>query len=84
MSAELVLMMEQLENAPITATQIAAWTMRDLLMARVLQYVLQGWPAQADEELKPYWYKRMELSAEAGCLIWGGRVVIPHREGRVC
>ena len=75
--AELVLMMEQLQEAPITSTQIAAWTRRDTLMARVLQYVLQGWPDQPDEVLKPYWYKRMELSVEAGCLIWGGRVVVP-------
>lgn len=49
--AELVLMMEQLQDAPITATQIAAWTTRDPLMARVLQYVRQGWPGQSDEEI---------------------------------
>ena len=36
------LMMDQLQDAPITATQIAAWTTRDPLMARVLQYVRQG------------------------------------------
>ena len=66
--AELVLMMEQL---------IAAWTRRDPLMARVMQNVQQGWPKDTDETLRPYWHKKMELSVEAGCLIWGGRVVIP-------
>ena len=75
--AELVLMMEQLQDAPITAVQIATWTRRDPLMARVMQYVLQGWPDVPDDTLKPYWYKRLELSVEAGCLIWGGRVVVP-------
>lgn len=75
--AELVLIMEQLQHAPITATQIAVWTERDPLMARVLHYVWQGWPDRPDDSLKPYWYKRLELSVEAGCLIWGGRVVIP-------
>ena len=81
--AELVLMVDQLQDAPITATQIAAWTRRDPLMARVLRYVLQGWPKQQDDELKHYWPKRMELSVESGCIVWGGRVVIPP-QGRVC
>ena len=34
--AELVLMLEQLQDGPITAAQIAAWTRRDPLMARVM------------------------------------------------
>ena len=75
--AELVLMMEQLQDGPITAAQIAAWTRRDPLMARVMRYVLQGWPDTPEDALKPYWHKRLELSVEAGCLIWGGRVVVP-------
>jgi len=75
--AELVLMVDQLQDAPITATQIVAWTRRDPLMARVLRYVLQGWPNQQDDDLKLYWSKRMELSVESGCIVWGGRVVIP-------
>jgi len=66
--AELVLMVDQLQDAPITATQIVAWTRRDPLMARVLRYVLQGWPNQQDDDLKLYWSKRMELSVESGQL----------------
>ena len=46
-------------------------------MARVFRYVLQGWPNQQDDDLTPYWPKRLELSAESGCLVWGGRVVVP-------
>jgi len=60
-------------NAPITATQIAAWTRRDPLMARVLRYVLQGRPNQQDDDLKHYWPKQMELSVESGCIVWGRR-----------
>ena len=75
--AEVVLMVDQLQNAPITAAQIATWTKKDPLMARVFRYVLQGWPNQQDDDLTPYWPKRLELSAESGCLVWGGRVVVP-------
>ena len=63
--AELVLMVERLEDAPISAVQIAAWTRRDVLLSRVLRYVLEGWPDSADDELKPYWMRRLELSAHA-------------------
>ena len=75
--AELVLMMEQLQDAPITATQIADWTKRDPLLATVLRYVRHGWPTASNEDLKPYWHRRTELSTEAGCLLWGVRVVVP-------
>jgi len=75
--AEIVLMVDQLQEAPITAHQIAAWTKRDPLMARVLRYVLQGWPHQQDEAIKSYWLKRTELSSESGCIMWGGRVIVP-------
>ena len=78
--AEVVLMIEELQDAPLTSTQIATWTRRDPLLAKVLRYVLEGWPTYcADDGVKPYWTKRLELSAEAGCLIWGGRVVIPPK-----
>ena len=75
--AELVLMVEQLKEAPITASQLATWTRRDPLMARVLRYIQQGWPQASDEDLKAYWPRRMELSCESGCVVWGGRVVVP-------
>jgi len=83
--AELVLMVDQLQDAPITATQLAAWTRRDPLMARVLRYVLQGWPNQQDDDLKHYWPKWMELTVENGCIVWGGRSGDPPLRGeRVC
>ena len=53
------------------------WTRRDRLLARVLRYVQHRWPIQSDEDLKPYWTRKLELSSEAGCLVWCGRVVDP-------
>ncbi len=75
--AELVLIVEHLQDAPITATQIATWTRRDPLMARVLHYIQQGWPNASDDEIKSYWPRRTELSCESGCIVWGGHVVVP-------
>ena len=29
--------------------------------------------------MKPYYYRRLELSIENGCILWGSIVFIPHR-----
>jgi len=75
--AELVLMVEGLQDDPITATQIAQWTRHDPLMARVTRYILQDWPNYCDEDLRPYWTRKLELSTDDGCILWGERVVVP-------
>ena len=58
--AELVLMIERLDEAPITSAQIANWTKKDPILARVLQHILLGWPNKVDSELAPYWNRRFE------------------------
>ena len=48
------------------------------MLSKVLQFVLQGWPSEVDEEaLKPYFIGREELSVHAGCLLRGARVIVP-------
>ena len=48
------------------------------MLSQVLQFVLQGWPLEVEEEaLKPYFIRREELSVHAGCLLWGARVIVP-------
>lgn len=74
---QLVLMIEHLQDAPVTAREIALWTLRDHLLAKVTHYVQNGWPDSCDEEdLKPYWRKQTELSLHEGCILWVGRVVV--------
>ena len=75
--AEFVLMVENLDNAPITAKEIARWTQRDPLMSTVVRYILDGWPDSPTDELRPYWTKRLELTTHAGCILWSGRIVVP-------
>ena len=74
---ETVLLMEHLDNSPVTAAQIQLQTRRDPHLAQVLQYTLNGWPNVAVPELKPYWSKRTELSVQNGCILWGSRVIVP-------
>ena len=53
--------MEDLEESPVTATQIKMWTRRDPLLSRVSRYFHEGWPDQCDDQLKPYWSRKTEL-----------------------
>ena len=61
---EVVLLMEHLEMAPVTAVDIKRETARCLLLASILQKVLIGWTDDCDRaDLKPFWSRRTELSA---------------------
>jgi len=60
----------------MTSVQIANWTKKDPVLAKVLQYILLGWPSRVDDALKPYWNRRLELSTHAGCILWGIRVIV--------
>ena len=74
---ELVLLAEHLDESPVNANDITIWTQRDQKLARVLQYIQQGWPSDGDPELEPYSSRRLELSSYEGCIMWGTRIVIP-------
>ena len=42
-------------------------------------FTKNGWPLQVSEVLKPYWNRRLELSLEDDCIMWGNRVVVPKK-----
>ena len=75
---ELVLLAEHLADSPVTANDIQTWTRRDPKLARVLQYLQQGWPNGGDPELETYSSRCLELSTYEGCIMWGTRIVIPE------
>ena len=61
-----------------TLAQISRWTQRSLLLATVTQYVLHGWLSKPnDDNQRPYFNRRQELSVDDNCLLWGIRIVIP-------
>ena len=76
---ELVLLAEHLADSPVTASDIRIWTKRDPTLAKVLQFVQQGWPSESAPELNAFRAKQLELSLDQGCILWGSRVVIPSQ-----
>ena len=67
------------ENFPITAKDIGKATLLDPVLGKVFDLVISGWPEKCDEEnLKPYYTRRHELSCEQNWVLWGSRVIIPQ------
>ena len=68
------------DDLPISSKEIREATQKDPTLSKVLDYTLNGWPDRSsDDNMKPYYYRRLELSVENGCILWGSRVIIPPR-----
>jgi len=73
-----VFSLSQIEFLPVNADKLRQATNHDPVLSKALLYTQRGWPRQVDENLKPFSNRRSELSVEAGCLLWGMRVVVPE------
>ena len=67
----------QIQALPVTFEQVQIQTKQDPLLKKLSQYVMQGWPKEVDDDLKPYHKREKEISLEHGCLLWGIRVIVP-------
>ena len=78
-SVQYTFIIAQLQALPVTAEKLVTVTRQDPCLSRVLRYAREGWPGEVEEELKPYFHRRLVLSTEGDCLLWGMRVVVPRR-----
>ena len=76
---ELVLLLEHLADSPVTAGHIRSWTQKDPVLARVLEFVRQGWPGKVVHDLSQFFAKKEELSVHEGCILREPGWLFPHR-----
>ena len=77
---ESVFNIHQIAALPVSSRQIAEHTRRHPVLSRVLHHVQHGWPtAKVLPVMQPFWTRRDELTVEQGCLLWGMRVIVPHK-----
>eukprot|EP00731_Ephydatia_muelleri_P012299 Em0006g1193a len=69
-TAATVFNVAQLESLPVTAEQLRAATGCDQILGKVLLLTQKGWPTKVNDDLKPYWIRRDEITIESGCLLW--------------
>ena len=64
---------------PLTVKDIERGTMSDALLRQVMEFTKDGWnkTSRVDDQLRPYFNRREELSTEGNCLMWGIKAVIP-------
>ncbi|UYV76723.1 K02A2.6-like, partial [Cordylochernes scorpioides] len=65
------------EELPITAEEIATETEKEEVLSLAKFYTQQGWPEKVADHLRPYFQRKLELTVDGECLVWGMRVVIP-------
>ena len=52
---ETVLVLQFLDKAPVSASQIRTWTHRDPVLSKVMEYIQTKWPDREDDvNRKPY------------------------------
>ena len=82
---EVIASLEQLSTMPLSVTQLRTLTSPNPVLAKVRHFLYTGWPLSLQDELaelKPFWYRKHELSVQDDVLLWGSRVVIPLRPSR--
>lgn len=67
----------QIESPPVTAEMVQAETRRDKALSQVYAATQAGWTAVHKTTLAPFYQRRNELTLQAGCVMWGVRVIIP-------
>ena len=64
----------QLAGYPLSVEDVERGTMSDALLREVLEFTRNRWKdkeTKRDDQLRPYFSRRDELSIEGNCLMWG-------------
>lgn len=69
-------------TSPVQFSQIVEATKKDTVLAQVMEYVINGWPARNDlkgEDLPKYFNIRESLSVVGDCVMYRDRSVVPKQ-----
>jgi hypothetical protein len=63
----------------MTAKDVAKLSRTDELLSKVMYWVRNGWPVKVEENFKEFYARRNEITEYSDCLLWGSRVILPHK-----
>lgn len=69
---------------PLNHKIIAQETANDKILSSVLHFVQNQWPPKIEEQLKPYFSHKNDLSIDNGVLIMGQRIIVPKNRFSKC
>ncbi|XP_064487305.1 uncharacterized protein K02A2.6-like [Ornithodoros turicata] len=79
---EYILALEHLDEGPVSQTELQATTAADPQLSQIKNYILDGWPRSrkaVEEDLHPFYDRKLELSVAYGLIYWGHRVIVPQK-----
>lgn len=65
------------EIQSIDVNIISEETEKDIILCKVRNFILNGWPEMVHDEMRAFKSRERELSVEQGCVLWGHRIVTP-------
>ena len=68
------------EFSPVELQQIKDETAKDRTLQILSEQVMQGWPdsiKKTQQEIKPYWNNRDDISIQEGVILLGSRIIVP-------
>ena len=74
-----ILLLQSDCSLPLSPHAVADLSRSDPVIAKVMHWVMYGWPGRVDDSFQSFAQRQAELTVESGCLIWGARVVIPPK-----
>lgn len=66
-------------STPIDFNKVRFYTRKDPILSKVMYYLNSNWPDSIDNNFKPFFRRKEELSVENGVVMWGYRLVIPNK-----
>ena len=72
------------EKPLLNVDLMSRFTKKDPCLAKISYFVSEGWPSSDalpgdHQEFKAFHQRRLELTLEDGCLLWGNRVIVPEK-----
>ena len=66
-----------------SASVIKGWATKDPVLSKVMRFILLGWPEQQqlEDDVKPYSYRKSEISIQDGCVLWDLVLQFCHKAG---
>ena len=75
---------QQIATVLVDPKQLHLETSNDPVLSKLLIYTKEGWRQDVDAQLRLFFRRKLELTVESGCLMWGMKIIVPNKlQGKV-
>ena len=75
---------QQIATVLVDPKQLHLEASNDPVLSKLLIYTKEGWRQDFDAQLRLFFRRKLELTVESGCLMWGIKIIVPNKlQGKV-